>query len=192
MRCYCNFLDSKEEQKVKVVAKKNITVNNEKENISSLISQKIIKTNMSKTLAKKDFGLSDTEKKVYGNRWPSWYEKLSLLGRGGCALVWLAINLQTNETVALKQFVKKQSSISSAKVEAAIFEALDLTHTSDHQGHNHISHLLDQINEGKDVWLVYEVGGNSLSKMLFEVKGEFHNGERIYFVNHQSFYHDIK
>ena len=28
--------------------------------------------------------------------------------------------------------------------------------------------------------------------MLFDVKGEFHNGERIYFINHQEFYHNIK
>ena len=39
---------------------------------------------------------------------------------------------------------------------------------------------------------MYELGGESLSKMLFEVKGEFHNGERIYFINHQNFYFDIK
>lgn len=44
----------------------------------------------------------------------------------------------------------------------------------------------------KDWWLVYELGGDSLSKMLFEVKGEFHNGERIYFINHQDFYFDVK
>lgn len=28
--------------------------------------------------------------------------------------------------------------------------------------------------------------------MLFEVKGEFHKGERIYFINHQDFYFDLK
>lgn len=36
------------------------------------------------------WSLSETEKKVYGNRAPKQYEKVDVLGRGGCALVWLA------------------------------------------------------------------------------------------------------
>lgn len=92
----------------------------------------------------------------------------------------------------LNNLLNKQSTISSAKVETEIFDALDQKVTGNHKGHNFISHLTDQINEPKDLWLAYEVGGNSLSKMLFDVKGEFHNGERIYFVNHQDFYYDVK
>lgn len=47
-----------------------------------------------------------------------------------------------------------------------------------------IARLLDEIEEHKDYWLVYEVGANALSKHLFEVKGEFYKGERLYLVNH--------
>jgi hypothetical protein len=31
-----------------------------------------------------------------------FFEKLDLLGKGGCALVWLAKKIETGETVALK------------------------------------------------------------------------------------------
>jgi hypothetical protein len=34
--------------------------------------------------------MTEEDRKVYGNRIPSGYTKISLLGRGGCALVWLA------------------------------------------------------------------------------------------------------
>jgi hypothetical protein len=51
-------------------------------------------------------------------------------------------------------------------------------------GIKHIAKLLDEIDEPKDFWLVYEVGSSSLSKHLFDVKGEFYKGERLYLVNH--------
>jgi hypothetical protein len=46
--------------------------------------------------------LSEQEKQTYGDRCPKGYDKIDLLGKGGCALVWLAKNSATGETVALK------------------------------------------------------------------------------------------
>lgn len=67
------------------MSKRNIIVNNEKENISSFMSQKKLSSTLIKKSSKtiKDYGLSDNEKKIYGDRCPTGYEKLSLLGRGG-------------------------------------------------------------------------------------------------------------
>lgn len=48
------------------------------------------------------------------------------------------------------------------------------------------------VEETKDNWLVYEVGSSALSKHLFDVKGEFHGGERIYGVKHKDFYAGLK
>ena len=45
-----------------------------------------------------------------------------------------------------------------------------------------IAKLLGIIEDSKDFWLVYEVGSAPLSKYLFDVKGEFYRGERIYGV----------
>lgn len=35
----------------------------------------------------------------------------------------------------------------------------------------------------KDQWLVFELGGSTLSKILYEMKGQFFKGERVYSVN---------
>ena len=53
--------------------------------------------------------------------------------------------------------------------------------------------LLNYVEDKKDLFLIYElVEGKTLNELLFEVKGEFYKGERIYHVNHSSFYHQIR
>lgn len=62
--------------------------------------------------------LTEEEKNSFGNRCPQGFKKLSLLGKGGIAIVWLAIDLETGENVAMKQFPKKNGKFdSSAGVE---------------------------------------------------------------------------
>ena len=41
------------------------------------------------------------------------------------------------------------------------------------------------------MWLAYEVGAQPLGKHMFDVKGEFFHGERIYSVIHRSFYKSL-
>jgi hypothetical protein len=64
--------------------------------------------NTSKTLKRKSdcWDLFESEKQLYGDRCPKGFEKLALLGKGGCAIVWLAKELTTGVKVALKQFPK--------------------------------------------------------------------------------------
>lgn len=50
--------------------------------------------------------MTDEEKGMYGLRSPRGYKKQSILGRGGCALVWLGVDELTGEKVAIKQFPK--------------------------------------------------------------------------------------
>lgn len=65
--------------------------------------------------------LSDQEKTIYGNRCPVGYKKLSILGKGGIALVWLGVDLKTGQEVAMKQFPKTGGKFdSSARVEIQI------------------------------------------------------------------------
>jgi len=43
--------------------------------------------------------------------------------------------------------------------------------------------LIDSIVEKKDFWLIYEMcKGRTMNEHLFNVKGEFFKGERIYMV----------
>lgn len=76
----------------------------------------------------------------------------------------------------------------SARVEIQAAEAIFRNEASGLAGYKHISKLLQVIEDSKDVWLCYEVGQQPLSKHLFEVKGEFFHGERIYSVIHKGFY----
>ena len=53
--------------------------------------------------------------------------------------------------------------------------------------------LLDSVEDKKDLWLIYELcPGKTLNEHLFDVKGEFYKGERIYMVHHGHFYHALR
>lgn len=53
--------------------------------------------------------------------------------------------------------------------------------------------MMDSVDDKKDLWLIYEVClGRTMNEHLFEVKGEFYKGERIYMVHHSHFYHAMR
>ena len=53
--------------------------------------------------------------------------------------------------------------------------------------------MQDSVEDKRDLWLIYELcEGRTMNEHLFEVKGEFYKGERIYMVNHSHFYHSIR
>lgn len=53
--------------------------------------------------------------------------------------------------------------------------------------------LLDSVEDKKDLWLIYELcPGKTMNEHLFDVKGEFYKGERIYMVHHGQFYHALR
>ena len=43
----------------------------------------------------------------------------------------------------------------------------------------------------KETWLVYELGGRSLSKSMFDIRGEFFKSERIYYIEHLELYEEL-
>lgn len=50
--------------------------------------------------------------------------------------------------------------------------------------------LVDSVEDKRDLWLIYEMcAGKTLNEHLFDVKGEFYKGERLYMVHHSDFYH---
>ena len=53
--------------------------------------------------------------------------------------------------------------------------------------------MQDSVDDKKDLWLIYElVEGKTMNELLFDVKGEFYKGERIYMVHHSHFYHALR
>lgn len=93
----------------------------------------------------------------------------------------------------MKQFPKKGDT-SSVKLELRIAEKIFASGVSETEfpGLKSIAALLDEVETKFDYWIIYELGGPSLTKNLFEVKGQFHKGERIYNVEHQPFYFAVK
>lgn len=53
-------------------------------------------------------------------------------------------------------------------------------------GIGNVIRFIDFKQTSQDTWLVFELGGSSLTKLLFEIKGEFVKGERIYNVSYSS------
>ena len=60
-------------------------------------------------------------------------------------------------------------------------------------GGENLCRLLKYTEDKKDCWLIYEVcKGQTMNEALFNVKGEFYKGERIYMVHHSNLYHSIR
>ena len=141
------------------------------------------RTNIQIRSDKLKFSLSKDEEKIYGERFPSGYKKLKILGRGGCALVWLAEDSLTGQRMAIKQVSRLSGSnaIDSCKREIHFNTLLN---EIPHPSLSSIARLLGSKSDKFDFWAIYEVGGSSLSKALFHVKGEFVRGERMYLIEH--------
>ncbi len=57
----------------------------------------------------------------------------------------------------------------------------------------HICMLIDNVEDKRDLWLIYELcEGKTMNEHLFDVKGEFFKGERIYMVHHGQFYFHLR
>ena len=54
-----------------------------------------------------------------------------------------------------------------------------------------ICKLISFDEEKQNLWLIYELGGTPLSKLLFETKGQFYNAERIYEVTQDEVVYSI-
>lgn len=131
----------------------------------------------------------------YSDRFLPGYDKIRLLGRGACAVVWLAQPTGQKGYVAIKQVAKgntgkKRSDCESARKE--IFFGSYLFHPGGepklppvrYPGIRNVAKLLDHSETKRDIWMVMEYGGLSLTKSAYEIKGEFLRGERLYRVAH--------
>lgn len=143
----------------------------------------------------------------YSDRFLQGYEKGQLLGRGACAVVWLAVPAGSTTSVAIKQVIKgttgkKRSDTEAARKEVCFGSYFFSTggepkfSLDQNPGVAHIAKLLDYVETKRDIWLVMEFGGVSLTRSAYEIKGEFHRGERLYRVNHlpllESMKHDAR
>ena len=115
---------------------------------------------------------------------------MKILGKGGIAVVWLG--RVDDQLYAMKQFPKQGTKVDpSAFVELQI-QQLIRQHADSEETEN-ICMLVDSVDDKKDLWLIYELcPGKTMNEHLFDVKGEFYKGERIYMVHHSTFYHCLR
>jgi len=133
-------------------------------------------------IEEKSSELTNEEKNIYGTREPKDYNKIKLIGKGGCGLVWLGKKNNQNKEIAIKQISKKNSKeiYFFVKKEIEILKYIN-------SDNDYIIKLLDCIEDSNDFWLIFEKGGNTLSNLTFKIKGEFHNNERVYFIQKGNF-----
>ena len=134
--------------------------------------------------------MTKDEQKFYGakGRCPLGYEKVGFLGKGGCAIVWLCKNINTDEKFAIKKFPKfkndpnYKSGLNEAKLNKEFFMTNGQPYDTykDHPGLNSICKLYHVLEDKSDLWLIFEPCGVPLTKLLFHTKGQFLMGERIY------------
>jgi len=138
----------------------------------------------------------------YGDRFLPGYERQELLGQGGCAVVWAA-TAPDGGRVAVKQAAKGATGSHRSNVESVRREidhgrtfflpgGAAASSSEPYPGVRHIARILDHLETKRDLWLVMDFGGTSLTKSAFEIKGEFHRGERIYRVSHLEYYRAMK
>ncbi len=102
----------------------------------------------------RSYTLSEQERAAYGERCPTGCVKLDLLGKGGCALVWLGQDLQRDENVAMKQFPRgsgkgstgmlgaNKVDVSSYRTELAIGQHLFSGQFDRHPGLRHVARFI--------------------------------------------------
>lgn len=108
-------------------------------------------------------------------------------------MVWLG--KRDGQTFAMKQFPKNGTGVNkfdpSAYVELQMAQLIGQYSTREEQ--ESVCMMIESVEDKKDLWLIYEVvEGRTMNELLFDVKGEFYKGERIYMVHHSHFYHAIR
>ena len=174
-------------EKTELVLTSNTNSKNPKSFLQKLDEKKNIETEFfDYNESEKEVELTPDEKLNYGNREPQNYKKVKILGKGGCGIVFLCKHISGKE-YAIKQVSKKgksDNSLYDCKKEIEILIALN-------QGHEYLLELIDFQEDNSDLWLIFDLGGKSLGTLLFKIKGEFHNNERVYSIKKGKLYQNL-
>jgi hypothetical protein len=54
------------------------------------------------------------------------------------------------------------------------------------EGYQNLIEIKSMESSSRDIWILQELGGKTLSKAMYTLKGEFFKGERVYSVKPQS------
>lgn len=114
--------------------------------------------------------------------------------------MWLCRHIESGQLVAVKQIPKSKNNemnyrdgLEELKAYRRFFKynGVPFDTYKDMPGIESLCTLIDSQEDKQDLWMVFELCGQSLSKVLFKTKGEFYQGERIYEVIHNQQFYDI-
>lgn len=69
-------------------------------------------------------------------------------------------------------------------------DGIEIEKYKNNQGLDGFTRLLKFSQQGKDLWMVYELAGIPISKALYNMKGEFYKGQRLYKINFTNLYYE--
>lgn len=143
--------------------------------------------------AEKEIELTPDEKGIYGNREPLGYKKIKIVGKGGCGIVSICKCIKDGKDYAVKQISKKNKS--EASIVDCTKEIEIISQLTDKRfnptGLDYIIKLVEFYEDNQDLWLIFEKGGKSLGSLMFKIKGEFYNSERIYLIRKGRFFQHL-
>lgn len=99
--------------------------------------------------------------------------------------MWLCRDSSGNE-FALKQIAKKSNN-TNAMIARREIDILNCLNNKSDSANTKMITLFDHIEDNNDLWLIFEKGGRSVSNLIFKIKGEFLNNERIYLIKKGDF-----
>ena len=134
-----------------------------------------------------DVQMTAEEEKVYGKRFIQGYEKIKLIGKGGQAMVWLARRKIDSALFAVKQiviggFVSEKTAKKEIDFNEVLFGEDQESDSLVNIGKRSIIRIVEHSSTPKDLFMVLELCGAPLSKLVYSMKGEFLKSERIYKV----------
>ncbi len=98
--------------------------------------------------------------------------------------------MKTHQFVAIKQICRKslKGEINFNIGKREIQTLTNLNQLSKDNNENYIIKLLDYYEDSQDLWLIFERSGPTLNNLIFKIKGEFLNNERIYYIQKGRFF----
>lgn len=137
--------------------------------------------------------LTDEEFKQYGNRFPLKYTKGKPLGKGGQGIVFKGTD-EKHVSYAIKQVCLSDCPLNQAIKEIELINNIfddEPIDEMDEDGRQYLMPTRETKVTQKDLFIVMPLGGTSASKLAFNLKGEFHNSERIYNITNGPLYNKL-
>jgi serine/threonine protein kinase len=136
---------------------------------------------------------------------PKGLKKVGKLGEGGFGVVWAAIDSSGRELAVKRVGLgagSDKNAVSAAKTEIMMAKLVFPEEEDGDGGRQQgccterarkcLARLYNSVETSRSLCLVFEKGGACLNKILFQMKGEFFKGERIYNIRHLPLYQEFR